>query len=152
MRQVVADSNAIDPLAYTPGAYETIRAAIDDGRLEILFTRVTVDELAAIPDLARRSHLPLILIDLGRLVPTGAFVLDYSRLNFARLNDDTEAFEAFRSGNIEHTHDALTTVTAQVEHCAVVTFDKRLTARARDHGIEVLTPTGLLREAGHTGL
>jgi hypothetical protein len=34
-------------------------------------------------------------MSLGRLISTGAFVLDFSRLNFARLNDDTEAVEAF---------------------------------------------------------
>lgn len=152
MRRVVVDANAIDPLINMPGAYEATRSAIDDGQLEILFTHVTVEELAETPDLDRRSHLLLILIDLGRIVPTGAFVLDYSRLNFARLNDDAEAFEAFRSGNIDHTRDALIAATAQFEQCAMVTFDKRLTARARDRGVEVLTPTELLREIGFTQL
>ena len=152
MRRVVVDANAIDPLINTPGAYEATRSAIDDGQLELLFTHITVEELAETPDLDRRSHLLLILIDLGRIIPTGAFVLDYSRLNFARLNDDTEAFEAFRSGNIDHTRDALIAATAQYEKCAMVTFDKRLTARARDRGVEVLTPTELLREIGFTGI
>lgn len=50
MRRFVVDSNAIDPIADNSGAYESVRAAIDAGRLEILYTHINIDELAAIPD------------------------------------------------------------------------------------------------------
>ncbi len=43
------DSNAVDPLADMPGAYEAAREAVEAGHLEILLTHVTIDEL----DLAR---------------------------------------------------------------------------------------------------
>ncbi|WP_432015611.1 hypothetical protein [Streptomyces cucumeris] len=152
MRRFVLDSNAIDPIADIPGAYEVTRKAIDDNKIELLITHVNIDEIAAVPDLERRSSLLLILCDLGKLVPTGAAVLDYSRLNFCRLHDDEEATEALRSGNIDHTRDALIAVTAEVEDCTLVTNERRLTNRARDRGIEVLTTQELLAELGfHPG-
>jgi hypothetical protein len=120
MRRAVLDSNAIDPLVDLPGAYEALRAALDAGRVELLFTHVNIDELAAVPDLDRRSRLLLTLVDIGRLVPTGACALDVSRLNFARLNDDVDVVEALRSGNVDHTRDALIAVTALHEGCALV--------------------------------
>ncbi|MET9414711.1 hypothetical protein ABZY03_11090 [Streptomyces klenkii] len=148
MRRFVLDSNAIDPIADTPGAYEATRAAIDDGKIELLITHVNIDELAAIPDLDRRSFLLLLLCDLGTLVPTGAAALDYSRLDFCRFHDDVEVTEALRSGSIDHTRDALIAVTADFERCALVTNENRLTNRSRDRGIEVLTTRDLLAEIG----
>jgi predicted nucleic acid-binding protein len=148
MRRAVLDSNAVDPLVDLPGAYEAVRAGLDAGEVELLFTHVNIDELAAVPDWDRRSRLLLVLVDIGRLVPTGAFALDYSRLNFARRYEDVTVIEALRSGNIDHTRDALIAATAVFEACALVTNEKRLTARARDRGIEVLTTFDLLAELG----
>ncbi len=148
MRRVVVDANAIDPIVNRPGAHEVMRSAVDQGQLEVLFTHITIEELAATPDEDRRSRLLLLLVDLGRLIPTGALVLGFSRLGFARLGSDREAVEAFRSGNIAHTRDALVAVTAQHEHCALVTYDQRLTNRARERGVEVITPEELLAELG----
>jgi hypothetical protein len=51
MRRVLLDSNALDPLMTLPRAYEALRAAIDSGELAIIFTHITVNEMAAIPDL-----------------------------------------------------------------------------------------------------
>jgi hypothetical protein len=148
MRRVVVDANAIDPIVDLPGAYEVMRSSVDQGQLEVLFTHITIDELAATPDEDRRSLLLLLLVDLGHLIPTGAFVLGFSRLSFARLTSDGEAVEAFRSGNIDHTRDALVAATAQFERCALVTSDQRLTNRARERGVEVITPDDLLAELG----
>ena len=50
MRRAVLDSNAVDSLLDLPGAYEAVRAALDAGRVELLFTHVSIDELAAVPD------------------------------------------------------------------------------------------------------
>ena len=148
MRRAVLDSNAVDPLIDWPGAYEAVRAGLDAGRIELLFTHVNIDELAAVPDLDRRARLLLVLVDIGRLVPTGASAFDVSRLNFARLYDDVDVIEALRSGNVDHTRDALIAATALFEGCALVTNEKRLAARARDRGIEVLTTLDLLTELG----
>jgi hypothetical protein len=150
MRQVVFDSNAVDPLADVPGAYEALEAAVNAGTLKILYTHINIDELAEIPDLERRSTLLLLLVSLGQLVPTGDAVLDYSRLSFCRFSDeqDEEIFEATRSGNIKHTRDALIASTARFERCALVTNEHRLAKRSRERGIEVLTSAELLAEFG----
>lgn len=152
MRRAVVDSNAIDPIADIPGAYETARAAVDDGQLELLYTHVNIDELAAIPNPDRRAWLLLLLVDLGHLIPTGATALDYSRLNFCRLLDepDADVMEAMRSGSVTHTRDALIAATARYEKTSLITNEKRLTARARDQNIEVLTTRDLLAELGFT--
>ncbi|WP_110882009.1 PIN domain-containing protein [Mycolicibacterium vulneris] len=150
MRRVVVDSNAIDPLIDIPGAYEAMRSSIEQGQLEVLYTHVNIDELAVVPDEDRRARLLLALAALGNLVPTGARVLDFSRLNWARFGDDREALEEFRSGNIDHTRDALIAATAQYEQCELVTNERRLTNRARARGLTVITTEKLLKDLGFT--
>ena len=149
MRRVMLDSNALDPLLHTPRAFEAFDQAVKSGQLEILFTHITVDELAAIPDLEKRRTLLNLLIALGRLIPTSGAVLDISRLNFYRvMSDDDQTFEPLRSGNVRHSRDALIAHTALNERCALVTNEKRLAARARELSIEVLTTAELLTEFG----
>jgi predicted nucleic acid-binding protein len=148
MRRAVLDSNAVDPFIDLTGAQDVVRVAVRSGQLELLFTHVNIDELAATPDADRRSRLLLALVDFGHLVPTGAF--DFSRLGYARLMDDADVVEALRSRNVDHTRDALIASTAVFEKCALVTNEKRLTARARDRGIEVLSSLDLLHELGFT--
>lgn len=148
MRRVVVDSNAMDPLMDLLGAYEAVRAAVDQDDLEIMFTHVTVEELAAIPDYERRCRLLIFLIDLGRLVPTGAFILGASRLDFGCLGDDEESVQVLIGQGQAHLRDALIGATALMDDCALVTYDSRLTARARDRGVEVLTTDELLAELG----
>src|SRR5712692_5451322 len=148
MRRVVVDSNAMDPLMDLLGAYDAVRAAVDQGDLEILFTHVTVEELAAIPDYERRCRLLIFLIGLGRLVPTGAFIVGASRLDFGRLCDDEESVRLLIGQGVTHLRDALIGATALVDGCALVTYDSRLTARARDRGVEVLTTDELLAKLG----
>jgi predicted nucleic acid-binding protein len=142
------DSNAIDPIAETAGAFEAIRAATETGRLEVLYTHVTIDELVAIPDLDRRQQLTLLMVALGQLVPTGATVLDFSRLDFCRLgaDDEQEMLEELRSQSVRHSRDALIGITARTEGCALVTNDERLAKRAADIGVETLTTQALLDE------
>lgn len=147
LRRVVLDSNAVDPFIDRPGTYEIARAAIDAGRLEMLFTHVTIDELAETPDLDRRCRLLLAVIALGQLVPTGAAAFGFSRWDHARLHDDVDVIEALRSGNIDHTRDALIAATAIYEQCALVTNETtRLPSRARERGIEVITTDDLIAE------
>ena len=112
--------------------------------LDLLWTHVTVDELAAIKDVERRALLLNVAIALCRWVPTGAFVVDVSRLGMARLYDDTEAFAAHRLGNVKHTADALIAVTAEVEGAAVVTYDGPMRSRAEARGLTVYNWSELL--------
>lgn len=148
MRRVVFDTNAIDPVADTPGAYETLKAAVQTGTLDVMYTHVTIDELVAIPDPSRRARLVLVMTSLGRIVPTGQMVVGFSRLNFCRVGgeEDGEVMDALRSGSIDHTRDALIASTARFERCALVTNERRLANRSRARGIEVLTTADLLTE------
>ncbi|MFD7465184.1 hypothetical protein [Streptomyces tendae] len=147
MRRVLFDTNAVDPLtdAHT---YDVTRQAVEAGSLEVLYTHVTIDELAEIPDVDRRQQLLVLLVSIGRIVPTGSTVVDYSRVEFCRVSsDESEApFEALRSNNLRHTKDALIADTAVFEGCALVTNERRLTNRARARGIEVLTSAELVAQ------
>jgi rRNA-processing protein FCF1 len=152
MRRVLLDSNALDPLTQF-GAFEALEQAVRSAKLEVLFTHITVDELAAIPGLEKRQCLLNLLVFLGRPILTSGAVLDFSRLNFCRvMSDDDNTFESLRSGNIKHSRDGLIAHTALNEGCALITNEKRLAARARDQGVEVLTTAELLAEFGFTYL
>jgi hypothetical protein len=143
------DSNALDPLLDAFGAFEALDEAVKSGDLEILFTHVTVDELAATPDLEKRQALLNLLIALGRMIPTSGAVLDFSRVSFCRvMSDDDRAFEPLRSQSIRHSRDALIAHTALNEQCALITNEKRLRARARDERVEVLSTAELLAAFG----
>jgi predicted nucleic acid-binding protein len=149
MRRVLLDSNALDPLMTLHGAYEKLRASVDSGDLEIVFTHVTVDEMAAISDLEKRQRLLVFLIDLGHMILTAGACLDFSRLDFCRVMADGDvSFEMLRSYSVDHSRDALIAHTALVEECALVTNDRRLAARARDLGTEVFTTVDLLAVLG----
>jgi hypothetical protein len=109
---------------------------------------VTIDELAGIGDLERRRSLLILLISIGRLVPTEGLILDHSRVGFGRLIDDTESLSRLRSGGTGHSADALIGSAALVPGRALVTYDDRLAARARDCGLEALNTVELLAEYG----
>ncbi len=149
MRRVLLDSNALDPLLTRSGAFETLDQAVSSGSLEVLYTHITVDEIAATPDLETRQRLLNLLVFLGRPILTSGAVANFSRANFCRvMSDDDGTFEPLRSGNIKHSRDALIAHTALNEGCGLITNEKRLAARARDQGVEVLTTTELLAELG----
>jgi hypothetical protein len=97
MRRVLLDSNALDPLLTHFGAFEALDQAASSAKLEVLFTHITVDEIAATPELEKRQWLLNLLVFLGRPILTSGAALDFSRLNFCRvMADDDETFE--RSG------------------------------------------------------
>jgi predicted nucleic acid-binding protein len=144
--RAVIDSNAIDSFIDPSTRYEALDAASADGRLVLMWTHINVDELSAIPDDERRAKLLNVAASLCQFVPTGAAVWDYSRWNFARWTDDSEALDAFRRGNLRHTRDAILAATAQHEHADLVTSDKQLAARATARGVRVWTPEQLAIE------
>jgi len=149
MRRVLLDSNALDPLLTQFGAFEALDQAVSSAKLEILFTHITIDEIAAIPELEKRRWLLNLLVFLGRPILTSGAVVDFSRLNFCRvMADEDDTFEPLRSGNIKHSRDALIAHTALNEGCALITNEKRLASRAREQGVEVLTTAELLSEYG----
>jgi hypothetical protein len=151
MRRVVIDNCALDPFVDRPGAYEVVRDAIDRGDLEILYVHSTLEEAASTPDPERRIRLLLVLAGFGRLIESHGFVIGESRLDLAMLSDDAGAavLEALASRNLtKHGRDALAAASAQGNGCGILTEDVRLTRRARELGIEVLSPDDLLAEFG----
>jgi hypothetical protein len=150
-RQAVLDCNGVDPLVELPGAFDLVKRAIEAGEPELLSTRVLAEEISAAPD-PKRAKLQA-LVDLARMVPVGAFILDepLSPLDLARLRASPVAVEALQDGNPdENTNDALIGMTGLAEHCAVITSDKTLRKRAIEFGIEVLHAKELLTELGYT--
>lgn len=148
MRRVLLDSNALDPLSRF-GAFEVLDQAVSSAKLEVFFTHITVDEIAATPDLEKRQWLLNLLVFIGRPILTSGAVVDFSRFSFCCLMaDDDDTFEPLRSGNIKHSRDALIAHTALNEGCALITNEKRLAARAREQGVEALTTAQLLAEFG----
>ena len=148
MHRYVFDSNAVDPIADLPGAYEVVRAAVDEERIEILFPHITLDELAQTPELERRQLLLVALVSLGRLVFSGGFVFNQSRFDQARLSGGTVTFETLKSGKDKNTRDALIGVTAEFERCTLVTRDDALARNAQERGIDVVAPLDFLAQLG----
>jgi predicted nucleic acid-binding protein len=142
---VVLDSNALDVLSNDPHLYRAAREAVKAGRLALLWTHVTIDELADIADCEKRGRLLLLGASLAWVVPTGSFVIGYSRLDAARLADeeDSMGFEEFRRGNLKQTADALIGATAVFEHAMLATRDDKLAKRAQERGVVVVDPTDL---------
>jgi hypothetical protein len=121
VRRVIIDSNAPDPFVDRPGAYEAAQAAIQRGDLEIRYVTHSLEEVAATPDIERRTRLVLFLTTLGKRVVSRGFILGQSRLGQAALSDDAgaAALEALGSGNLSrHGRDALAAAAAQGVVCA----------------------------------
>jgi hypothetical protein len=153
VREVVIDSNGLDPFLDIPGAYEAAMAAIEWGDLKIWFVHITLSEAAAVSDVNRRTRLLLALTDLGKRVHTYGFVTDESRFDQAAFTDEAGADDLSKlaSGHLDHhqnRRDALVANTAKVNGWAVLTNDMRLTKRAGELGIEVLTTDDLFAEIG----
>jgi hypothetical protein len=153
MRRAVLDSCGVDPLVEPPGAFDLVKRAIEAGELELLGTDVLVEELriSAAPD-PKRAKVQA-LVGLARMVPTGAFMLNVSSLDLARLGSSPAGVQVLQDGDPDrYTKDALIGMTGLAEHCAVITSDRRLRRRAIELGIEVLHANELLKELGYTDL
>jgi hypothetical protein len=151
MRRAVLDSNGVDPLVDLPGAFNFVKRAIDAGKLELLSTHVLCEEITAIRDPSRRAKLQA-LVDLTRLVATGAFIFNVSRFDQARLSGSAAPAEALQAANpAKNSKDALIGATSLYEQCALITSDQVLRREATALGIEVLHGRELLTELGYTG-
>jgi predicted nucleic acid-binding protein len=151
MRRAVLDSNGVDPLVDLPGAFDLVKEAIEAGKLELLSTHVLAEEITATRDPIRRAKLQA-LVDLTRMVTTGAFIFDISQLDQARLSGSAAPVQALQAGNpAKNSKDALIGATAFHEQCALITSDQKLRREAKALGIEVLHARELLTELGYTG-
>lgn len=136
----VIDSNVLDYVIADPARFERWRRAVAGGRLTLLWSHVTRQEIAQVPDLTKRLALQTAGETLCDNVATGATILGVSILGQSRLSDDIEGFEAHRKGSANNTNDALIAFTAQIDGTTLITNDARMAARARGQGVQVLTP------------
>lgn len=167
-RTVVLDTDGADWLAEHPERFAAVTEAVQQGRLHLLSTHITEDEIEALDARilryqakAAKARLLKQILQLSTPTPTGAFILGKSQLRQARLGGDREVLDVLRSHDPDadpdavkrrdHMNDALIAITAQHEGVALVTKDGRLSKQAAKVGIEVLTPQQLLLEIGDTG-
>jgi hypothetical protein len=149
MRRVVIDARALKRLADRDHGYPVVRGAVDAGELEILFTRVTVGELAGTPNLQLRGDLLLCLTDLGRLTPTGTSSPGLSPPEYNPATGRTELRIPVAAARLRKERIRVLVSTAASEGAVLVTDAPLLADHAREHNVEVLTPGELLAELGY---
>lgn len=136
---VVIDNCSLDPIL-DGDRLERWKAAIAEGRLEVLCTHVTIDEAGETPNEARRADLLRVVQELcGTVVPTDGIVFDVSRLDRAAFSSDDTAIPRFGRGKPKHVKDALICATAESRGCMVLSEDGPLRKRASDRGLPVVT-------------
>lgn len=159
--RVMCDSMIPDILAAEETLLHDVRELVAAGRLEVLITRVQVDEIAATPDLERRRRLLNALFMAGaRLVETSATLLgsepdsvrpphrqDFagSRLGYTRLGDDeaSRAVDRLLAGRgVRHVEDALIIVTARGTDSILISDERRAPSwPALVPGLEIMSST-----------
>jgi ABC-type uncharacterized transport system involved in gliding motility auxiliary subunit len=131
------DTNVFDWLVSDDALLAAVERVQAAGLLRFETTHVQEDELGGIPPGAAKA----IRIDRIRrqVVPTGAFVLGFSKLGMAALGDG-KVLEHVRGAAAErskHTQDGLIAETARARGRILVTDDGRLRKRAQEMQIEV---------------
>jgi predicted nucleic acid-binding protein len=120
------DTMIFDHLLANPDDRSVVTAAIADGRLQLKTTHVQEDQLAAIPDEAKRSAAAEIPREV---VASSVFVVGVSRVGMARVGPGDD-YEAIRRAE-KDVEDAIIAASAVSEAHVLVTEDKRLAKRAR---------------------
>ncbi|MGK2936843.1 MAG: hypothetical protein ACSLFR_03420 [Solirubrobacteraceae bacterium] len=115
------DTMVFDAVADDPETREAITAATRDRRIALFTTQIQEDQLAAIPDPARRKRLRALPREV--LPPVSA--------------DGGELVNAVHAGQNKHMADAIIAGTALARCDVLVTEDARLTERAGALGLEV---------------
>ena len=147
------DGNVLDWLVEQPADLTTIRDSLEDGRLQLIHTHLLLDEPDATPDLEKRAKLGAVRdLLIGQYVPTTGIVFDVSRFDqmqffsdeVARRFNERLTTEDPKTGGRKHAEDGLLALTAEAEGAVLVTLDLRLTNRATEQGIAVMTPADLV--------
>jgi predicted nucleic acid-binding protein len=112
----------MDALAADATTLDIVNALTAAGRLKLLVTSVTQDQLSRVRDPEWRAQLQSLPYTV---VGTAGFALGYSRLGVDRLGP-AEPAEAVRRGRLKETEDALIAATAKFDDLTLVTEDRRL--------------------------
>lgn len=122
------DTMVFDAVADDPDTRDAIAAATRDRRIALFTTQIQEDQLAAIPDPARRKRL--------RALP---------REVLPAVSADSGAIvDAVHAGQNKHMADAIIAGTALARCDVLVTEDARLTERSKGLGLEVWSIARLL--------
>jgi hypothetical protein len=155
--RVVLDNDALFLLAHRnrepdEQAIAVLRSAVLDGRVQLLATHILRAEANGGGDHRRKQQVARVL-DLAIDVPTGSFMVGVSAVGEAAIGLDGPAMKRLREGittaNLVHAHDALQVATAVAEAAAFLSADNRAVRRARELGVEVITPLELLLRLGY---
>ena len=107
---------------------------INSNRFEFYSTHIQTDQLSACKDEEKRKKLVLLFAILKPdITPTETFVMDYSRIGFAKLVESQD-FEKLRQENYNHTEDALIGEVAIKNKLLLITNDKTLRSRVNSNG------------------
>lgn len=128
-----------------PDAYEQIREAAADGRIQLRSTHVVLYELLRYEYSDEQARQVLMFWELTRPIATGVFVLDEARLGHARLGDG-EVYERLKGTSTKRStmRDAMTATAAHMDGLPFVTEDRKLRNRCLVEGMDALTLDELL--------
>ena len=137
MKRVLLDSNAIDPIADTPGLLAACQEAGHQGLVTFLKIHVVEDELTTAPEPRRTLLLSTYRALLGASISTPGFVLGESRLGLAMFGDDRDhqVIRSVRGGGDHPMRDALIGSTADGEADVFVTCEKDFRKRMTRLGV-----------------
>jgi hypothetical protein len=131
--RVAIDTQIVDLIADTAGALDAIQRAGSAGRLIIVTSHIIRDQLAATPNPTRRDMLLNTYDALpAQDVPTHGVVLDVSKFDEARFEDEQEtgiSLSEVTTRGRGGIHDALIATTASGEAAGLVTEDRELRRR-----------------------
>ncbi len=134
----IFDSNIFDDLVSGKLDIDCIVKYKSGSNVDFFITHIQVDEINECSDKDKRAKLFLLMSEIRPIViPTSSFVLDRSRLGYARLGDRV-ILEELRRRNIKHTEDALIGETAIKDNLTLITNDRTLHKRVSDAGGRVI--------------
>lgn len=135
VQKIMLDTMQYDKLLNAREKYDRLLKLQSERKIELLTTHIQRDELSAIVDVEKRMRLEAILAH-ARVIETRGFMLDVSRLGFARFGDDEDhALIQHIRGKAwkRKSNDALIAATAAKEADVFVTEDKSLSRRLKSY-------------------
>jgi hypothetical protein len=136
----VIDTHVLDAMIADPALFDSVNAAIVDGRIEVHVTHVQIDEAMATPDhkADKRSDLANTLANsAAQRSPTYGFIIGMSRLDEAMISTDEWAatYAAEVALHSSQGNDAVLISTAWEMGAKFVTEDKGARATAERMGM-----------------
>lgn len=147
MLRALLDTNGVDPLIDQPGALESIEAAIERGKLELLIPPATVGEIRKTKIAERRRRL-LDVATLAEHAPDGVFVIGRAAFGTSRFGD-RDLFHRLGGENPNHINDARIAMAAHYEKAILVTNEPRLFKVSAAEGIPAMNTAALLDLVGY---